>query len=130
MENLKDNSFWLGKLSEDEYKICREKATERAFSGEYDKFFEDGVYLCKCCKEPLFKSEAKFNSGSGWPSFFEPIDKSSIRYEEDSSLFMKRVEILCSNCDSHLGHVFDDAPQTPTNQRYCVNSLSLKFEKK
>jgi len=125
----KNNQKWRDKLTDFEYKVCREKGTEKPFSGKYDKFYEDGEYFCKCCNEKLFDSKAKFDSGSGWPSFYEGIEN-KIEYIKDKSLFMERTEIVCKKCGSHLGHVFDDAYQTPTGNRYCVNSVSLKFDKR
>jgi len=125
----KNNQKWRDKLTDFEYKVCREKGTEQPFSGKYDKFYEDGEYFCKCCNEKLFDSKAKFDSGSGWPSFYEGIEN-KIEYIKDKSLFMERTEIVCKKCGSHLGHVFDDAYQTPTGNRYCVNSVSLKFDKR
>lgn len=113
------------KLSDLEYKVCRQKATEPPFSGKYDDFYENGVYSCKCCGTPLFKSDEKFNAGCGWPSFYASIDDECIKYDEDISLGMVRVEITCKKCGSHLGHVFDDVP---IKRRYCVNSVSLDFK--
>jgi len=116
------------KLSEQEYHILREKGTERAFTGEYDEFFEDGMYKCKACGSQLFDSGKKYNSGCGWPAFDEAID-GAITYTPDNSLGMKRTEVTCSNCGSHLGHVFDDGPKETTGKRFCINSLALNFDK-
>tara|TARA_B100000963_G_scaffold78180_1_gene66222 strand:+ start:2501 stop:2884 length:384 start_codon:yes stop_codon:yes gene_type:complete len=114
---------------EEEY-ILRDKGTEYPFSGKFDSFFEDGLYRCKNCRAELFKSDTKYNAGCGWPSFFEAVNEAAIKYEEDNSIAGRpRTEILCANCDGHLGHVFEDGPKEKTGLRYCVNSISLDFEK-
>ena len=117
------------KLSQEELYVLKDKGTERPFSGEFDTFFEDGVYKCKNCKAELFKSESKYDAGCGWPSFFEAVNEEAIIYKEDNSIFGRpRTEILCANCEGHLGHVFEDGPKNKTGLRYCVNSISLDFE--
>ncbi|MGM0634522.1 MAG: peptide-methionine (R)-S-oxide reductase MsrB [Bacteroidota bacterium] len=116
---------WKNKLTKEQYRILREKGTEKPFSGKYNMHFENGVYCCAACKNQLFESNTKFDSGCGWPSFDSAIE-GNIVYKEDYSHGMQRIEIVCANCNSHLGHVFDDGP-TETGRRYCVNSVSLDF---
>ena len=117
------------KLTQEELYVLKDKGTERPFSGEFDTFFEDGVYKCKNCKAELFKSESKYDAGCGWPSFFEAVNEEAIIYKEDNSIFGRpRTEILCANCEGHLGHVFEDGPKDKTGLRYCVNSISLDFD--
>lgn len=128
MKNSSDKE-WKEKLSPEQYKVLREKGTEPPFSGALYTNKEDGTYLCAACGNKLFNSETKYDSGSGWPSFYEAVSKDAINEEKDSSHGMTRIEITCSNCGSHLGHVFPDGPR-PTGLRYCVNSLSLDFKKK
>jgi peptide-methionine (R)-S-oxide reductase len=127
-EDLKDNEYWREKLTPEEFHITREKGTERAFSGEYWNTRDKGVYHCRCCGEPLFLSDSKYDSGCGWPSFFQPAEQETIREAADTSHGMVRTEVMCDKCGAHLGHVFEDGPQ-PTGLRYCINSASIKLEK-
>jgi peptide-methionine (R)-S-oxide reductase len=123
----KTDEEWRKQLTPEQYEVCRRKGTERPFSGKLWDNHADGVYRCVACGEPLFNSTAKFDSGTGWPSFYQPIDPDHVATEDDRSLFMHRTEVLCAKCGSHLGHVFPDGPK-PTGQRYCINSVCLAFD--
>ncbi len=123
---IKTDGEWRGFLTEEQFRVTREHGTESAFSGLLDKHWANGIYRCVCCDNPLFSSDEKFDSGSGWPSFYAPVDEKNIGKTVDDSLFMRRTEVHCDRCDAHLGHVFLDGPQ-PTGLRYCINSLSLNF---
>ena len=124
---VKSEEVWKKELTSDEYYVLRQKGTERAFTGDLWDNKKKGVYSCAACELPLFESGTKFKSGTGWPSFYQPIDKYSVAEDSDKTFGMARVEVLCARCDGHLGHVFPDGPK-PTGLRYCINSVSLKFE--
>jgi peptide-methionine (R)-S-oxide reductase len=122
----KTDAEWKQMLTPEQFRVTRQKGTERAFTGEYHDSKAKGVYQCVCCGSDLFTSDTKYNSGTGWPSFWAPVSKNSVELVEDRTLFMRRTEVVCANCDAHLGHVFGDGPE-PTGQRYCMNSASLNL---
>ncbi len=130
MNDLKNQpeSYWKERLTPEQYKVVRQKGTERPFTGALYNNHAKGMYQCVACGQDLFSSDTKFESGTGWPSFDQPVNKEHVELHEDRSLFMKRTEVVCKNCGAHLGHLFDDGPRETTGQRYCINSVALQFQ--
>lgn len=126
----RDEQYWKGKLTPEQYQVLRGKGTEAPFTGKFVDHHEDGMYTCAACGKTLFSSETKFESHSGWPSFYDVATKGNVELHEDNAHGMKRIEVTCANCGSHLGHVFDDGPADKSGQRYCINSCSLDFKPK
>ncbi|QMU55769.1 MAG: peptide-methionine (R)-S-oxide reductase MsrB [Candidatus Mycalebacterium zealandia] len=126
----KTDEEWKAELTEEQFHVARRKGTEKPFTGKFNDYKEKGRYICVCCGQPLFNSDSKFDSGTGWPSFDKPMERDNVKTEQDNSAGMSRTEVMCSKCDAHLGHVFPDGPSETTGTRYCINSASLDFKKK
>lgn len=129
-EIIRDDAYWKARLTPEQYRVMRERGTESPFAGAFVQNHDTGVYVCAACKMPLFSSDAKFDSGTGWPSFYDVVSKGNVELREDRSAGMTRTEVICRSCGGHLGHLFDDGPQDKGGKRYCINSCALEFDAK